>query len=99
MHWDSEILINYPHQERPPVLRGQISNALKWVAYLERDIFLLFYYLSAFEIWPFKMDGLCWGGWLISISINNNILREQSNILREQNNILREQDNNVVGTK
>ena len=31
------IIINYPPQQRPPILWGQISNALLWVASLEGD--------------------------------------------------------------
>jgi hypothetical protein len=29
MYWNSKILINNPPQERPPILSGQISNALR----------------------------------------------------------------------
>jgi len=32
------------------------------VASLEGDNELVFYYISAFEIWPDKMGGLCSGG-------------------------------------
>jgi hypothetical protein len=30
-----------------------------WVGSLEGDDALVFYYLRAFEIWPYKMGGVC----------------------------------------
>jgi len=35
---------------------------IREVASHERDNVVVFYYLSAFEIWPDKMGGLLWDG-------------------------------------
>jgi hypothetical protein len=61
MHWDSKILINYPFKI------GHLSHEAKlqmhWDGWsLSHKRKTLFYYLNAFEIWPYKMGGLCWVG-------------------------------------
>jgi len=44
-------------------ISGQLKSGLiRWVASLEGGYQLVFYYLSAFEIWPYKMGDLCWVG-------------------------------------
>jgi hypothetical protein len=73
------------------------------MASLEADNSLVFYYLSAFEIWPYKMGGLSfegdnqlvliiiyWGNKIICCGNKISFLWEQNNKLWEQDIILRE---------
>jgi hypothetical protein len=62
MHSDNKILINYPPQERPPISVHLKFGLIGQVASIEGDNVLIFYYLSALEIWPYKMGGLSFKG-------------------------------------
>jgi hypothetical protein len=43
-------------------LLREISGLIRWVASLHGDNLLVFYYLSEFEIRPYKMGGLSFKG-------------------------------------
>jgi hypothetical protein len=57
--WEKKMRYNSPLNLRPSLL--QCKNGLIWeVTFLQGDSTVVFYYLSASEIWPDKRGGLWW---------------------------------------